>query len=687
MISELKNRRQANVAQAMGMLDLVESSDLETKRSLLSIAARCLNDREVALRWIQIAQQETDLRRPMIAALQGKSIPDLKQYVALLTSSLTLESCRTLAIEELGRILVHAPEAVDHLIEMYAHQQRTSVKRHILAVLLDVDRPKVLDFLSAAVTQLPTGDATAREFQRAIQEIAAGDRSPQEKTDAIARLQQEFQEQVTFDYARLKLAIIDRLLRKDRFDPKWLQPAEPVSVRRRVLAHLLDRPADCNLEQVLAHDPDPECRQWAVRAITQSGPLLEAVRRDRDPQVRKAALAALESIEFDPSIIDTIRNESSPENVEVILRRLAPHAARSEQVRTALLSLLGPDLKAGIAKAVYEILGRVLTRELFEIFLTTYESAREDRIRAAILRALSTWHEPDERLARLYVAALKSPHKEIRLWGAQGLILLPLTESNIEAIGAGADAILELPRESAKLLAEKIAKIPNPSAEVRAALKRVADSDDEDLRYICRKAIVGDVDWDRWLKLVSVEHTLQGVFPEIYAAYDSNPKAARQILRTAVLDPQCRSHDVSPVSILEFLIDKQGLDDDLCRFCLDNAGGYLAFLKLRPDLPELKHRIWEVMGKEVNPVLLRELLVMIFGSDEAAGDAVRARVVELDSAPGARPWIKFLLANILWPPARPILGDVVKIKAIMDRDNRKALEEFAPPQGPGLADE
>jgi hypothetical protein len=650
MISEIKNRRQANVAQALSMLDLAASSDLETKRSLLSIAARCLLDPRVARRWVELAQQETDgaLRRAMIAAL--RTTPE--GYVPLLISSLLVEQTRTIAIQELGRL----HEAVDPLIETYRHQKRTSVKRHILAVLLQYDDPppKILDFLSEAVSNLPTGENLARELQQAAQEIAFSNRPPQDKAEAIARLQQEFQQQILIDYEPLKAAIVDRLLRADRFDPRWLRPTEPVLVRRRVLSFLLDRPVDCS--DVLANDPDPECRRLAVQvmaALGKSGPLLEAVRRDRDSSVRKAALDALDSIELDPAIVE---NESSPEIVGLILKRLAPLAGRSEKVRAVLLSLLGPDLKAEIAKTVYEILGRVMTRELFEMFLKTYETAREDRIRAAVLQALSTWHEPDDRLSKLYVEALKSPKPEIREWAAHGLILLPLTESNIPAVGAGAGALLELRRDTALRLAEKIVRIPRMSDDVRAALKKASRfSTDDDLRRVCR---TDDIDWDEWLRRVSVEHDITGIFPAIYAAYDSNPEAATQILRAALIDPQCRSHDVSPISILEFLISKHGMDDDLCRYCLDNR--FLAYLKLRPHFPELKERIWEAL--DASPVLLREILIMMFG--DAAGDEVRKR-----AKPEPR-WIKFLEGNILWPPAKPILAQFEK-----------------PRKGPGLADE
>lgn len=666
MISEIKARRQANVGQALSMLDLASVSDLETKRSLLSIAARCLHDKEVARRWIALAQDESDgeLRRAMIAGLKGVPIPDLGATVTLLTSSLAVEPARAVAVEELGRLIVHAPEAIDRLIEAYRRQARTSVKRHILTVLLRFEEPKVLDFLAAAASELPTGgnqEQLVREFQQAVQTLAMTG-----KMDAIARLQQEFQEQIGIDHEPLKRAIVERLLRHDRFDPRWLRPTEPVSIRRRALAHMLDRSMPC--DESLLNDPDPECRLWVVRilaAVGNANALLHCIRTDRDPRVRKAALGALEdSMEPTPALIESLRTETSQENVELVLRKLAPLVARSGQVRTALLSILGPDLKASIAKSIYEILGRAMTRELFEIFLDTYASAKEDRVRAAVLQALSTWHEPDERLALLYVAALRSPQREIRGWGAEGLILLPMTESNLSAIGAGAMALLELPYETAVRLAEKIVKIPNPDEEVRAALRKVADGpEDDELRRLCRKVTDRTVDWDAWLRRVTIEHSVEGIFPEIYSAYDSHPEAARQILRTALLHPECRSHDVSPVSILEFLISKQGLDDDLCRFCLDNAGTYLAFLKLRPDFPELKERIWEVLGKQANPVLLRELLIMIFGSDEAAGEAVRARFVK-----GSKPWTSFLEANRLWPPAKELLTE-------------------PPKKGPGLADE
>jgi hypothetical protein len=698
MIAEIAARRRATVAQALDALELAAASDPETRRSLLAIAGRALGDPRVAQKWIDLAGAEADasLRRAMIAALRGNPIPDLAGYVSLLTSSLDLDPVRSTAVEALGRILVHAPQAVDALIETFRRTRRAGVRRSILTALLRFDdpSPKILDFLAEIAPELPTGDPRpqTQELQQEIRRIVTSDRPPQEKADSIAKIQREFQERLQIDDTPLKLAVVDRLLRMDRFDRRWLEPVEAPIIRRRALSHLADRPAtDVDVAPVLARDPDVECRLWAVQILAASGrsePLLEAARRDRDPRVRKAALAGLESIELTPAVLETLRTESSAEIVDLILSRWAALASRSERVRDALWSLLGPDLKAGIAKSIYEILGRVLTRDLFEAFLKSYETATEDRIRAAILQALSTWHEPDERLARLYVAALASARREIREWGARGLTLLPLTEENVASIEAGAGALLDIDPSTAVRLAEKIAKIPRLSADVRAALKRVADSpEDDDLRRICRGALdrsASEIDWDQWLRRVGVEHNLEGVFPQIYSVYDSNPRAARQILRTALLDPGCRTHDVAPGPILQFLVARDGMDDDLCRFCLDHAGAFLHYLKLRPEFPELKERIWEAMAKEVNPVMLRELLVMIFGSDQAAGEAVRARFARLHSAPGARPWIRFLQANILWPPAESILRERPEL---LDAESRRALGDPPPERGPGLADE
>ena len=60
-LDEIRGRRDAKVEQFLGVLEMVPgAADTETKRKLLSIAARGLGEPRLAGRWIEIASAEED---------------------------------------------------------------------------------------------------------------------------------------------------------------------------------------------------------------------------------------------------------------------------------------------------------------------------------------------------------------------------------------------------------------------------------------------------------------------------------------------------------------------------------------------------------------------------------------------------------------------------------------------------
>ena len=203
----IRERRRMNAEHALALLDAVPTADVETKRSLLSMAGRSMADHAVFGRWVELtaAEPDTELREVMLARIaraDNRQIPDLAAYIDLMVSSIADSRLRWYALEALNRLVTAYPEVVDALVHAYAGQSSAQAKRHILLGLsrFHVPPPTLVDFF--------------------LSEIDRCD-------------------------ADLKTVLVDRLLRRNAVDERllvrWLASTEPSPVRERVLRHLHDR--------------------------------------------------------------------------------------------------------------------------------------------------------------------------------------------------------------------------------------------------------------------------------------------------------------------------------------------------------------------------------------------------------------------------------------------------------------
>ncbi len=691
----------------MALLDAVPSADPETKRSLLSMAGRSIADPAVLGRWVELTAEEEDseLKEAMLARLTGsdhRRIPDMTAYIQLMVSSIGESRLRWYALESLSRLVTAYPEVVEALMHAYAAQSSAQARRHILIGLSQFHTlpPTLVDFF--------------------LSEIDRCD-------------------------ADMKVVLVDRLLRRaaadERMLVRWLAATEPSAVRERVLRYLLDR--SIVLEEacisVLRNERQAEVRLLALRALTRQAPrsaagvqaLLDVLRDDPDPQVRaETALAFQQSVEPTPEILpallQTLRTETTRANAQLILATLIPYASASPVVRDGLLALSAENLQVEIAAVLYEALGRMLRWDasLLPYFLAAYESSRNDQGRSLLLEALAKWPDPDERLISLYHDALKAPHVQIRQWGVAGLLRVPLTQDQTDTVAAGVESLLDPSIDiwTRRDLARKIGCIPDPSPELRAALEETAaHTDDDDIRNICRRALARPsalmdspaVDLGRWYRQAAVEHDVQGIFPDIYGLYDRYPEECKSILKVAVLDTACRDKlyyndfRVSAEGILQFLLSRDALDDDLCRYCVAQAvtspgqGFYVSLLRSRPDFPELRTAVWRMLesatsNSDASRVLLLELMILVYGDETAVANALGERIATLSRPVAAIPYLRFLDANRYWDPAKPILGEMLSARTLLDADNlgilRDAIRELFPDLNPellepGLADD
>jgi hypothetical protein len=276
-----------------------------------------------------------------------------------------------------------------------------------------------------------------------------------------------------------------------------------------------------------------------------------------------------------------------------------------------------------------------------------------------------------------------------------------------------------------RALARKISRAPSLWPELRTALENVAaHADDETVRSACRDALARPQgldtdpaqDLQRWHHQVEVEQSVEGIFPTIFASYEAAPALCASILKTVLLNPTCRGklyYDdfrVDDTAIIKFLTSRDAFDDDLCRYCIDqalvssNPNYFVAALRNRPSFPGLADALWQILegakySSELDHSLLLELLVLASGGEVAAGDALRSRILALSQPPSAVAYMRLLDSVASWPPAKAIIAELISTRALLDATNLEILSEavrdlfpgadILQPEapGPGLADD
>ena len=698
-LAAIRDRRKVTVEQAGTMLTLAASADTESKRSLLSAASRALPDPAILARWIAFADTETDteIREAMLARIlryDHRQIPDPAPYTGLLVWGLSRDDLRIQAIAALGALATGRPEVVDLLSRAYHGQRTAAAKRMILLALCQADTlpPPLAAFL------LSVSDGVDADVKVTMARLLL-------RADAIPR------------------ATI----------AGWLTAPGPAELRRMLLAYALDRslPLEDAFRQVLVNDDDPACRLGAVRALALIAPgssetiraILGAGQKDPSAEVREACMDCFRygfplSPEVRLALLDRLGTETSRQNGLLILDLLGPYLGSSPDMQNGLLALFAGNLHTEVAAAICGAMGKLAAWDpaAFAWLVDAYRTSADDNVRARIMESLSTYSEPSEQLAGLYREAVAAPDPRLKRWGVRGLLMLPLTPGHAGSVAAGARILLDpaLDRASRHAIARKIARIADLPPDIRAVLKNVAEqSDDEDLKTICRQAVDRPVeqqppdaiDFDHWFYRAEVDHTFDGIFPEIYAVFDGFPEQCRRILKAALLDPAnsdslYRNH-VPDGQILRFLQSRDAIDDDICRYCAawilskddswGNPGPMLAILRSRPSFPGLADTLWQLFLRErdvekCNPVLLRLTLAAAYGSDTRAGEEFRQRLFRQRNSGTAAPYFRFLMKNLLWPPAVPLLREALQTPAILDDELRAgiadALEDVGVP-GPG----
>ncbi|QHS62889.1 HEAT repeat domain-containing protein [Chitinophaga agri] len=711
IIEQIKERRNANTSQSLMMLDMVPLSDTDTKYSLLSSASPYLNDPAIAEKWLSLIETATDtqLKADMLQQLAATGMHQIahkERFISVLISALGQDESRDIILPILGRFSVTDKQARQHLISFYQQQDNADVNRVILSWLL-----------------IPA-DASAEDiifYKSILNKVDEAD----------------------------KLVLVNRLLLQHEADlaliSDLLTPEEPFLIKEMVLRFCFDRSyvPVAALTTLIQSDRSPliciRCMQLlAIHGIDDPAlldVLLESGRNDPDAGVRKAALHIFSySIQLTPDIIthlcENLRTEKDAGIALGLINLLAPYTAQHEALSNALLQLVEQNIQTILAVRIYEILGKLIQQRpfLFDKFLRLFEQEQKAECRAAILNAIAAVVAPGDALNSFYLKALEAPSPDIKEAGIRGILLIPLTKSNITTVEAAAPVLLHpgINTSLRRTLAKKISTIPELSSATIQVFSQLADHEqDSYIREICthiQESAISQaggehINWEQWLHKADVEHDFSGIFPHLWMYYDDNPAMARRIL-WAALNPAGSSslyqERVSDVEILRFLAVRSGIDDNLSRYALNqllttDLGNeskfkqYLLILKSNPAFEELKEGLWTLLekrGRYIHLIQLDELNQLIWGNELLS--VFRQHLERQQTAAGIIPYISYLTANSSWSPVPELLHWIVQRPFVQqDADAMRALKEAtrnagmdlekmllsAVPEKPGFADE
>lgn len=673
---EIRERRAALTSQSLMMLDLVPHSDTDTKYSLLSGATPYLHDSAIAEKWLSLIATETDstLKADMIRQLAGTGLRQLSnttELINIMIASLAQDESRDLILPVLGRLSITDPTARQHLIQFYKQQENADTSRLILSWLL------------IPVDASPADIAFYKEIMNQADE-----------TD--------------------KLVIVNRLLLQDTLDletiTKLLQPDEPVAIKEMVLRFCFDRSfvPVAALVKLIATDTTPFIRIWCIQLLAVHGidsteltdTILHAYTQDPDQSVKQAALRVFEySLLLTPAIIAHLCAQLATAQNLQLLYLLAPYTAKNETLVNALLELSSQNIRADLAVAIYNILGKLIAQRpaLFERFVQAYEQEQKEECRTAILQAITSFTPNDDSLNSFYSKALQAPSAAIKEAGIKGILLIPLTKANTEVVEAAAPVLLhtQLNRELRRLLAKKISMIPLLSPATVKIFSQLADHEqDQTIKEICTKvqenaisqAGSSNINWEQWLHKADVEHNFSGIFPHIWMYYGENPEMANRILWAALTPGNSSSlyqEGVSDIEILRFLAVHKGMDDQLSRYALTQLltidlgneskfNHYLLALKGNPGFAELREGLWQLLekrGRYINLILLDEVLQ----PNEAE---FRQQIDKQQTPAGIIPYISYLQANCSWAPVPDLLQHIMaKPFVSQDNDAMRAMKD------------
>src|SRR5579872_2524112 len=536
VLAAIRRRQDVTTEEAVRLLAAAPAGDI----ALLSIARRVIAEIPVLEAWVTVLHQISDVekKRALLDGLQGLVTGPMRRAahvkaclpaIPLLVACAAEEALKEPALQILGALASAETEAGAALTALYRTLRSTEMRRQIVRDLapLRYRWQGVASFLAEIVKEI----------------------EPDMKPGVIRFL-------------------LDAHALSEEAERSLLAPAEPEGVRLAVIDHWVARarPASEAMVEAAAaaakRDPSPACRRSALAllenrtaALATALPLfLDLAVSDRDATVRLAAMEALgRRGAIDPAFLqELLKREGDPAVTIAILKALRPHlgaaGAEGEASRAALFGLFETPIAAPLAQYLYPWLEDVLARfpETASLLVPRLATLHHGEVKAALLETLARRVLDLPELPPLFAEACASAVPSVRNAAAQGLLTLPLDEAHIGFVLRGFPLLSDpaVDGERRVRLGRKIARIPILPEEVLKQVTLFLESVNDphllpgfhsmvellaEARERSRPRALHD--WALWRSRLHARQEITGVFPAIFAAFDTDPEGATQFLK------------------------------------------------------------------------------------------------------------------------------------------------------------
>ncbi len=707
LLETIKERKKDRVSQALAILKMSEEQfqTEEEKRHLLSIVARNLDDVTVAKKWIDLLkiEQNTFTKELLISFLPTINLRTLKKVDTL--TEIILSNFKTATVTTKITLIT----VLEQLLKL-----NPTLAENIVLFLKNEPHIKVKKQLAEALTHLNTLPKKLVSVYETV----------------LTDLKEEQQ-----------VLVLNKLIKSNRLKKeivlKYLQPTTPISIKLLLLSYMQDRdivPIK-QLQSLLQKEGNEEIRNQILNLFTYDTKnlnehltfLKEYIVNEQDAYMRDTVLNFLHNniqmtnrmISFYTDLVKTEKEIAISWRIaEILTPYLSQNHLKTSKVKECFLNLLEePENSYHIDLLLYvcKQLGKRITLDeaLFKRMLSIYKTHTDVRIQTKILFSFCNSSKIDDRLTPIYVEAVKSPVPLIREYACYGLMPMPLTEKNIPHLLTTVPLLLDshLREHVREYLALRIVAIPGKSQELIGQLKNIAKNGSGVERSICEKGYekalqiqnftdnTTQVDWHLWENRIKIEKKADHIFPEIFIHYKSNPALANELLKTLIIDADCadslyHSTYITKADILQFLIGKNCIDQEISLFCLDyltlegegrnrEDNVYLVALNNYKDLHLLKDKLWVFFERNLihqanflNTLLLRYIMCNAYGSDTALAKAFTTKLLAFTNEKAAIPYLEFLFMSLDWQYTEEIIDDLLKRPDLIDKNIKSKFDAF-----------
>ena len=669
LLTEIKKRNEVKTEQAHLLLTMAAlPGESENRLSFLRLAQRHLPDNQVFEKWVELTLVETD---------------DLIKKHLLQSLASFCHSGELQAFQ--GEHLLKHLDALAALIEQESLREAVL---NILSALLDFDGTQVGDKLAGLYTASDSESFKWVIFGLIYWIRNTWDQAPQFLLDHFDDTPQRYRPGILHYLLKRKAVPVSDQIRLLGFIPEYDYARLTLTEFLMDSTTALDPALEAPLVRVLAEDPVVECRINAARVLIRNGrgltEALEQLKTADEPEVRSVifqelAAANTSGNDFLQSLLQFLGKEKNATLFEEILHHLAPkvcdHSDFGQAVRTELLKLTYQNISVHLAGLIFSTLGTALKAfpDLRQSFVEVYAQQNQDELRATILESLAIYAASDDAIRELIGAGLTSKSSLVRNAALKGVLSLSVLAPFFPLILQATPLLTD--KEMAPGLRERLAgKIASVGQYPDAVRKRIQEAipffEDARLRKKLDDSLSNSRDmaknseepeWDTWLRKITQESSVKGIFPFIYASFDQYPEKSREIF-----DAMLINEVADPFPIFEFLSNKGLADEKLLKWVWDyliteedyygrETRRCLAILKTSEKAKIRKQDLWKLLEKEKSiyncgTVILLDTIFILYGGETLFVEELLRRIEQVESPRLFSNYVKLLQSStsFLW---------------------------------------